>query len=134
MAALAAVAFLPAELEPLIVPLFAWVVLVYASDAGIVSRALHKKLPQMLGRVSYSIYMTHYVVSLTIQALLVMFTGLTSEVAGDRIITGPWWFGDMMTLIYLVIVVGVSRITYAWIEKPGRAWFNQKAEPVPAAW
>lgn len=132
--ALAAVAFLPAELEPLIVPLFAWVVLVYASDDGIVSQALHKNFPQMLGRVSYSIYMTHYIVSLTIQALLAMFTNLTSEVDGDMIITGPWWFGDMLTLAYLAIVVGVSCITYAWIEKPGRAWFNQKAEPVPAAW
>lgn len=132
-AALAAVAFLPAAFEPVIVPLFVWVVLVFASDSGVVSKLLHKPFAQMLGQVSYSIYMTHYLVALAILGLA-LFTNLTAEYDGQTVIAGPHWLGDVLTLTYLAVVVAVSRVTYAWIEKPGRAWFNQKAEPVPAAW
>ena len=134
VAALAAVAFLPATFEPVIVPLFVWVVLVFASDSGVVSKLLHKPFSQMLGRVSYSIYMTHYLVALAILAGLVLFTNLPEEFDGQTLIAGPRWLGDVLTLTYLAVVVAVSRVTYAWIENPGRAWFNQKAEPVPAAW
>jgi len=55
LAMFAAIALMPLQLEPLLAPLFAWVVLVYASDNGPVSRLLQRPFPQLLGRVSYSI-------------------------------------------------------------------------------
>jgi peptidoglycan/LPS O-acetylase OafA/YrhL len=108
--------------------------LVFASDAGPVSRLLHGRFPQLLGRVSYSIYMTHYIVGLTTITGLVMFTGLMREVDGLTTLVAPWWISDLLTLAYLDAVVGVSCVTYALIEQPGRRWFNQRGEAVPAAW
>jgi peptidoglycan/LPS O-acetylase OafA/YrhL len=128
------VAFLPDSLSVLLIPIFVWTVLVFASDAGPVSRILHTAFPQLLGRVSYSLYMTHYIIGLTIITVLALFTNLTSEVSGNRTIVAYWWICDGLTLLYLAIVIGVSCLTYGWIERPGRAWFNDRANPVPAAW
>jgi peptidoglycan/LPS O-acetylase OafA/YrhL len=130
----AAVAFLPDELSGLVVPLFAWTVLVFASDAGVISRILKTAVPQLLGRVSYSIYMTHYIVGLTIITGLTLLTGLTQEVDGTEAVVAAWWVADAFSLGYLAAVVAISCLTYAWIERPGRHWFNQRAEAIPAAW
>ena len=129
-----AVAYLPDSLFVLLIPIFMWTVLVFASDAGMVSRVLHRAFAQLLGRVSYSIYMTHYIVDVTIVTALALFTNLTAEVNGTRTIVTPWWIGDGLTVAYLAIVIGTSCLTYRWIEKPGRSWFNVRATFVPAAW
>lgn len=131
---LAAVAFLPPALEWLTVPIFTWVVLVYASDRGAVSHLLHRPLPQLLGKISYSIYMIHYGIVIVIKTVLSLFSDLITRIDGVAVVTGPWWLDDGLTLAYLAVVVGVSCLTYQWIEKPGRRWFNQRAETVPAAW
>ena len=132
--AFAAVAFLPDSLYVLLIPIFVWTVLVFASDAGPVSRVLHTAFPQMLGRVSYSLYMTHYIIGLTIITALALFTNWTSEVSGIRTIVARWWLCDALTLVYLGMVIAVSCVTYVSIERPGRAWFNDRANGVPAAW
>jgi peptidoglycan/LPS O-acetylase OafA/YrhL len=132
--AFAAVAFLPWGAEPLVVPIFVWVVLVFASDNGVVSRQLQRPFPQLLGRVSYSIYMTHYIVGLTFMTVLVLFTSLSAEIDGSATVVASWWICDALSLIELAAVVALSCLTYAWIERPGRAWFNRRSEPVPAAW
>ncbi len=129
-----AVAYMPGHLKLAIVPLFAWVVLVYASDRGPVSRALHQPFPQLLGRISYSIYMTHYAIVIIIKSAMTLFTDLVVQIDESAVIGGPWWLGDGLTLAYLAVVVGVSCLTYTWIESPGRRLFNRGAEPVPAAW
>ena len=115
-------------------PLFAWMVLVYASDGGPVSRILHRPFPQLLGRISYSIYMTHYAIVILIKTAMTLFTDLVVQIGDSAVIGGPRWLGDGLTLAYLALVVGVSCLTYQWIEDPGRRWFNRGSETVPAAW
>lgn len=132
--AIAAVGFLPSVLTPLIVPMFAWTILVFASDAGPLSKVLLTPVPQMLGRVSYSIYMDHYLIALALMQALSTLTGSTAELAGVRTVVAPPLLCDALTLVYLAIVVAASLVTYRWIERPGRLWFNQRAQPVPAAW
>lgn len=129
-----AVAFLPQSLSGLLAPIFGWAILVFASDQGWISRALHRPFPQLLGKVSYSIYMTHYVLSFMIIKAVDVLTGATVKVGEQRLIEAPWWICDGFTLAFLGLVIGVSCISYRWIEQPGRKWFNQRSEPVPAAW
>jgi peptidoglycan/LPS O-acetylase OafA/YrhL len=88
----------------------------------------------MLGRVSYSIYMVHYVVALCVMTPLVLLTDLTRELNGTATIVGPWWVTEPVTIAYLASVVLVSRITFAWIEQPGRRLFKAGSDPVPPAW
>lgn len=77
--------------------------------------------------------MNHYPIALALITALYLVTDTTAQVDGvATIVDGR--IADLASLVYLAIVVAVSCLTYAWIEKPGRKWFNQKAEPVPAAW
>lgn len=128
------VTFLPEAGEPLIVPIFVWTVLVFAADAGPVSTMLKRPVPQMLGKISYSIYMDHYIVGLTLLTALSLVAGATAEVNGTRTIVTAPLIADTITVGYLALVVGVARVTYALIEVPGRRWFNARAETVPVAW
>lgn len=123
----AAVAFLPVAWSPLIAPVFVWTVLVFASDAGVVSRGLRHAFPQMLGRISYSIYMTHYLVALSMMTMLALATGATRELEGVRTFVSHWWIADSVTVIYLAVVIIVSWVSHQWIERPGREWFNSRS-------
>jgi len=129
-----AVAFLPQSLSGLLALVFGWAILVFSSDEGWISRALHRPFPQMLGKVSYSIYMTHYILSFLIIKGIDRLTGATMKMGEERAVVAQWWICDGLTLAYLTGVIAVSCMTYRWIEEPGRKWFNQRAEPVPAAW
>lgn len=118
-----AVCWLPRSAGPLIVPVFAWVVIVFASAEGPVSRLLHTRVPQQLGTWSYSIYMVHSLVGLTMLAGLAKLTPLTGRVDGVFAIIGPWWVGDLLTLAYLGTVIAIASLAYRYIELPGQAFF-----------
>jgi peptidoglycan/LPS O-acetylase OafA/YrhL len=133
-AAVLAVAALPGAADIMVVPIFTWVVLVFAGDSGPVSRLLHHPFPQMLGRVSYSIYMVHYVAGLSIMTSLVLLTPLTKELDGIATIVAPWWVTEPVTISYLALVVLVSRFTFEWIELPGRRLSTPRNESLPIAW
>lgn len=106
-----AVAFPPDRLGGLVVPEFAWAVLAFAADSGVVSRILKLAAPQLLGRVSYS-----------------LLNDGTATVVAD------WRVSEPLSLACLAAVVALSYVTFSWIERPGRRWFNQRAEAIPAAW
>ena len=129
-----AVVFLPLSLDALTVPLFLWLVLAFAEDSGPVSGLLSRPFPQMLGTVSYSIYMIHYPINVALMTALLMFTNWTAEVAGLTTVIAPWWIADPLSILFLLATVAASQLTYAWIERVGRTFFNSRTEPVPAAW
>jgi hypothetical protein len=134
-AALLAVAFLPAGIDAAIVPVFAWTVLVFADDAGPLSRLLHRPLPQLLGRLSYSIYMVHYVVGIALMALLTLLTPLVREVDGTSTLVAPWWLTQPVTVLYLAAVILVSAVTWRFVEQPGRLLLGgARGKALPAAW
>ena len=129
-----AIIYLPPEAGWFVVPLFVWVVLVFASEAGPVSVWLTRRFPQMLGTVSYSIYLVHYPIGVALMTLLFIGTDLTAEVEGNGMVVATWWICDALSVGFLAAVMLISRLTYAWIERPGRAFFNGLGEKVPAAW
>ncbi len=134
LAAIAVVAWLPNAAAILIIPVFVWTILVFASDAGAVSRALGRSFPQMLGRVSYSIYMVHYAIDVGLMTILLVATPLVRQVNGVATVVAHWWIADAISLFYLAAVVLVANVTYAAIETPGRRLFHLRREKVPAAW
>lgn len=119
-----AVCLLPREAGVLIVPVFAWVVLVFAADAGPVSRMLAARIPQRLGTLSYSIYMVHSLVGLMVLTALGRLTTLTGRPQGVISVVGPWWVSDGISLAYLGVVIAAASQTYRLIERPGQAWFK----------
>ena len=123
-------------LAPLV---FAVVVLVFAFEAGPVSRLMSNRGNQWLGRISYSIYMwqafiifnlvdrpvsiaekiTHRVLTTTDGAA----SALGGE-AGKLIVLGGQLLPMLVTLLFLAVLVAVASVSYRLIEQPGREWMR----------
>jgi peptidoglycan/LPS O-acetylase OafA/YrhL len=106
---------------------FCAVVLLFAFEGGYVSVLLRARLFAWLGRLSYSIYMTHAAVLFGLTAgfiLLEKRTGLqlTSMFEARRYLdTGSALGNSLLALGFLGVVVLVSVFTYRYVEQPGQA-------------
>lgn len=108
---------------------FALVVYLFSIQSkGIVSIVLNKKPLIFLGTVSYSIYMTHALVHAVIgnvwQYVLHVPDGVI--VYGGEVLYDTR-FADLINVLSLLLIVGVSYLTYVFIEKPWRARFRNMA-------
>jgi peptidoglycan/LPS O-acetylase OafA/YrhL len=114
---------------------FALVVLVFASEGGKASALLRLRPLVFLGSVSYSIYMTHFLVERTAfdaaGALDTLwhigpFTHRNVDGRDARFLGTQLWHGDLAYPVMLALVIAVSCLTYRWIEKPGRKWVRDR--------
>jgi len=121
--------------------LFALVIYLIAGGRGVVSRALNSRPMQFLGRISYSIYMTHVAVLLVVRLgtnLLEHLLHRTLLVPAAQIygpafdesellaVGGPWAM-DAATIALVIVVISISALTYWFIEEPGRRLFARWA-------
>jgi peptidoglycan/LPS O-acetylase OafA/YrhL len=105
---------------------FGYAVWIFGFETGGISRALKHPALVRQGDLSYSIYLTHYPLVLATFA----FAGLIGLVpkTGKLIITGVQpWLADLLLILFLLVVLCVSAVTYRWIEHPARAYFNKRA-------
>ena len=118
--------------EYLATPLFAFAVLAFAGEGGIVSRVLMLRPAAALGRWSYSIYMVHTLV------LAILFSAVhMAELAAHRVwlvhtreggaVLALGWGNDLTMLAVLAVVVGLAAFTWRHIEQPGQRLFNRLA-------
>jgi peptidoglycan/LPS O-acetylase OafA/YrhL len=65
----------------------------------------------------------------------------TGIMENRRVDFGSIWLNDLFALAVLAFIIGLSALTYRWIETPGRDWVNgwlkrrdaRRARPVLAA-
>ncbi len=102
----------------LMLPLFSLAILIFAQQKGFLSQFCSKGFIFKAGKTSYSIYMIHY-------AFIFLFSGILSIVlkieTGVTILNGPLihtslLVGNVTSIIYLLSLLGVSEITYKYIE------------------
>jgi peptidoglycan/LPS O-acetylase OafA/YrhL len=91
-------------------PLLAVLVLCCASCAGPVARVLTSRLMMWGGRVSYSLYMTHFIVLLVVKKLAWW----------DRFAAAPLPVRLAVLVGYLLAVTAAAAGTYYAVEEPGR--------------
>ena len=121
-----------------------------AAGAGVLSQLLSTAPVQFLGRISYSVYMIHGLVisaiggaSRVLERLLHQsFHATGGEVFGPTapadtlnwpiISFGNLWLNDAYGLFYLAVLIGLSALTYHYIERPGQRLFARLAAPRPA--
>lgn len=106
---------------------YALFILIFAREAGIISRVLKLPAFELLGRWSYSIYLTHYLlISMLTQTLLRQ--DQESESAWIRVVpasgqlfldTGSAAGNNVLPLAFLALVILISRFSYQYIEKTG---------------
>ncbi len=104
-----------------VIPFFALLVYSTWSDKGWLSSFFGGNICHYLGRISYSVYLTHYVVILL---LYPTWTAIASRLSSDPLaLRGLWIF------VVLAVVLVSSHFTYHWVEEPSRRWLTKRLVP-----
>ena len=110
------VVYCDGKLQFFLAPVAILFVLTFAMGQGWISRFMTTKPLLYLGKISYSIYMTHVLISIIFwvfaERILPGFVGLNWNASGLG--------GNIIMFPYLLIVILVSHFTYHYIEKPGQ--------------
>jgi peptidoglycan/LPS O-acetylase OafA/YrhL len=114
--------------------LFCVAMLIFSFEAGIVSRLLQLKVLSRLGRLWFSIYMTHaaviFVIGTALQVIakhtgVALFNDLPGQNAGSvvrYVSTGTAINDNLIMVLILVAVVVVSMLTHRYVEQWGIAF------------
>jgi peptidoglycan/LPS O-acetylase OafA/YrhL len=113
--------------------LFMATVFFFAFEFGALSRILKARPLQLLGRLSYSIYMTHFAIlacmgfaALALQKLSGM--ELTRMIGDMRYLDfGSRTINNVAVLVTVGIFIAVSSVTYRYIEVPGQQLNKRRA-------
>lgn len=110
--------------------LFLIVILIFAPQAGAISKFLLMKPLLRLGALSYSIYLVHYIVQAVLYIGYDAVFASSGQMIFDRLgsYDVPYadmpkdrlWLGDFYVITTSVVVVWFSHLTYERVEKPGR--------------
>ncbi len=110
------VIYFPGKAQFFIAPVAFIFVLGFAFDMGGVSRLMGTRPLRYLGRISYSIYMVHILVSL--------FFSIAAEMLLPKLFGSAWNAslanGDVLMIPYVLVVIALSHFTYKYVEMPGR--------------
>lgn len=117
---------------------FTLVVLVFAREAGAVSRKLTVPFMLVIGTLTYSIYMLHPLVRAVVRAILMVVErlahtdlfvsyALSSGHEPTKVMSmhGSLWLGDLLQVAMLLLTVLLSVATYRLVEEPGRNWVRR---------
>lgn len=117
---------------------FTLVVLVFAREAGAVSRGLTMPFMLVIGMLTYSIYMLHPLVRAVVRAILMVVErlahtdlfvsyALSSGHEPTKVVSihGSLWLGDALQVAMLLLTVLLSVATYRLVEEPGRNWVRR---------
>lgn len=115
--------------DGLTVWVFPLLILGAAYNTGRLAKLLQTRALQRLGDWSYSIYMVHVPIMFTFLAVQLANPPGSSS-APEPVSYGPQ--GPITCLIYVLLVLGVSALTYRFVEVPARLWLNPrlKARPI----
>ncbi|MBW3528128.1 acyltransferase [Shewanella sp. NKUCC05_KAH] len=106
--------------------LFMITVFFFAFEFGAISRLLRAKCFQLLGKLSYSIYMTHTAVLFCLTSIAIILHKVTGNAFttmkdGIRFLDFGHTFTNNAVVIFIVmIVIAISNITYKYIELTGQ--------------
>lgn len=104
---------------------FGLLVITHADDAGPLSRLLGSAPLQWVGKLSYSIYMTH---ALLLAYVMPRLAGLV-----DRTLAGHGGVTEITVAgLFVLLLLGVSALTYRFVELPGQRFFSSLARQVAA--
>lgn len=111
--------------------IFAFMVVIYLfsiQNIGAVSRILEMKLPQLIGKLSYSIYMMHaliMVVAFNVFQYIFKFETSSIDTISTNALIFDW--ANVVNFLLIVLVVLSSWFTYKWIEIPWQKRFREYA-------
>ena len=107
--------------------LFALIVYLFSiENIGYISKLLMTAPFQHLGKISYSIYMTHAIIVLVAYKVLVYLFHLQPGNVIDLPKGVVSEYSLLVNVFLIFIVIGLSTLTYKYIEIPGQAYLKRK--------
>jgi peptidoglycan/LPS O-acetylase OafA/YrhL len=123
---------------------FLIVVIAFSLDGGLLSSVMKWRPLVALGTLSYSIYMIHLFVQFRLcdagqlietmsgRHLIETWSGVQVltyvDAEHNKLLATEIWYGDLLHLAMLPIVIAASCLTYRLIEEPSRAWFRSVSQ------
>jgi len=104
---------------------FCGLVLLFAFEGGLVSTFLKTSFFVLLGKLSYSIYMTHAALLFCLSTVFIVaqkFTGqeLAPMINGQRFMdTGSLWANNLMVVAVVIAALGIAALAHKYIEMKG---------------
>ncbi|NDV89958.1 acyltransferase family protein [Alteromonas sp. 345S023] len=115
-------------LKPLIVPfLFSLVLFFYSFESGFFSKFFRWHGFQWLGMLSYSIYMTHAAILFVVISIGIIFQKILGHPIAPMVDSiryidlGKPALNNTLAIAIIIVVVGISSITYRYVELKGIA-------------
>ena len=118
---------------------FGFTIFIFAYEGGVLSKWIKAKPINVLGKWSYSIYLTHFLLIQIVMSIIVVAeklfkVNLKQEVMffGDPkfvVDFNSMALNDLLALGYLAVTLGVSALTYKYVELKGQKWINGFAKP-----
>jgi peptidoglycan/LPS O-acetylase OafA/YrhL len=105
------------------IPVFLLLVLSAAYNTGRVRRFLGNRFLQWLGDISYSVYLMQFPLMLLVIALLPRL-GISWK--GPYSLHLPYWQAAISCILFLAVLIGISALSYQYIERPFRKLINGK--------
>lgn len=121
--------------------LFAAMVLVFARDGGMVSRALAWRPLVWLGQMSFALYMVHlFFIILPNRFLPSLFTAMGHadwvrpgrHTFGYESVAPPEWLATLITLVAAGLVLVTAWLAWRFVEEPARHWTRRLGPSAPA--
>ncbi|MGC4102568.1 acyltransferase family protein [Ferruginibacter sp.] len=103
------------------IPGFAVLILLLTSNTGKITTVFNNRVLNFLGDISYSVYLVHF--------LLIIFIEMVMYKFGYRFhgeIDLSFFKGAAYCAGYVLLLIGISTLSYRIIEKPCRKYFNKK--------
>lgn len=129
--AIVALCFAHGITEATVLPTFLLALLFLHQDRGIGAKVLCCQSIKFLGLISYSIYMTHVPILITMGMILKRIlpaSVYSQDEAGLPQLAINSWLGDGLLLIVVALILLAASFTFSQIEKPwreyGRSWFG----------
>jgi len=105
------------KLQFFVAPILFLFILIFAFDGGMISRFMSGRVFRYLAKISYSVYMTHVIISI---GFSIIANHIIAPIIPNWNMTG--WGGDMLLIPYLMLVIGFSHVTYHIVEVKGGHW------------
>lgn len=119
---------------------FALSVFVFAFERGLVSRFLKWEFLTRIGGLSYSIYMTHWIILIALSALYHVVANHLGvyNFSQEQMWGGVYWkwsfSNDLLyfsaLIIFIAVVFAISRLTFTLVEDPFRKRFSDLARKI----